>query len=98
MQENRISAIVCQGGASLFYYTGVRPPSGSPLAWVLPAKGDPGGCSDLAWPAFSASSNQRMQFDLRGPSIVSNFHATECAYWISTYESAFGDPNFKPSL
>ena len=48
------------------------------------SKGDPTGGSDPAWPTFSASSNQRMQFTLQGPSVVSNFHATECAYWIST--------------
>ena len=60
--------------------------------------GDPSGGSDLAWPRFSASTNQRMQFSLEGPSLVSSFHATECAYWISTYEAAFNDPAFKPSL
>jgi para-nitrobenzyl esterase len=58
----------------------------------------PSGGSDLAWPSFSASSNQRMQFTLQGPSVLSNFHATECAYWISTYESAFTNPGFQPSL
>ena len=40
MRENRIAAIVCQGGASLFYYTGVHWPAANTLAWVLPAKGD----------------------------------------------------------
>ncbi len=62
------------------------------------SKGDPSGGSDPAWPSFSTSSNQRMQFTLQGPSVVSNFHATECAYWISTYVSAFTDPGFQPSL
>ncbi len=62
------------------------------------SSGNPTGGSDPAWPSFSASSNQRMQFTLQGPSVVSNFHATECAYWISTYESAFADPGFQPSL
>jgi Xaa-Pro dipeptidase len=42
MQANRIAAIVCQGGASLFYYTGVRWAAGTSLAWVLPAKGEAG--------------------------------------------------------
>ncbi|MGA2144430.1 MAG: Xaa-Pro peptidase family protein [Bryobacteraceae bacterium] len=44
MRENRIAAIVCQGGASLFYYTGVRwtADGGPTLAWVLPAKGEAG--------------------------------------------------------
>jgi Xaa-Pro dipeptidase len=41
MQENRMAAVVCQGGASLFYYTGVRWAAGtSAVAWVLPAKGE----------------------------------------------------------
>ena len=31
------------------------------------SKGDPSGGSDPAWPSFSASSNQRMQFTLAGP-------------------------------
>jgi para-nitrobenzyl esterase len=62
------------------------------------SKGDPSGGSDPAWPSFSTSSNQRMQFTLQGPSVVSNFHAMECAYWISTYQSAFTDPGFQPSL
>jgi carboxylesterase type B len=62
------------------------------------ATGNPTGGSDPSWPSFSASSNQRMQFTLQGPSVVSNFHATECAYWISTYEAAFNAPGFVPSL
>jgi para-nitrobenzyl esterase len=62
------------------------------------AMGSPGGGSDPAWPSFSSSSNERMQFTLQGPSLVTNFHATECAYWISTYEAAFTDPGFQPAL
>jgi para-nitrobenzyl esterase len=62
------------------------------------AMGSPSGGSDPTWPSFSASNNRRMQFTLEGPSIVLNFHATECAYWISTYEAAFTDPGFQPSL
>jgi para-nitrobenzyl esterase len=62
------------------------------------AKGDPNGGSDLAWPTFSSSNNLRMQFTLQAPTVVTNFHAAECAYWISTYEAAFNDPGFKPSL
>jgi para-nitrobenzyl esterase len=62
------------------------------------SKGTPSGGSDPAWPSFSTSNNQRMQFTLQGPSVVPNFHAAECAYWISTYESAFTDPGFQPSL
>jgi para-nitrobenzyl esterase len=68
---------------------------GNPSGGPTPA---PSGGNDLAWPSFSTSSNQRIQFTLQAPTIVSNFHATECAYWISTYESAFTDPGFQPSL
>jgi para-nitrobenzyl esterase len=60
--------------------------------------GNPSGGSDPQWPGFSASSDQRMQFTLQGPSVLSNFHATECAYWISRYEAAFNDPAYVPSF
>jgi para-nitrobenzyl esterase len=62
------------------------------------ATANPSGGSDLTWPSFSASSNKRMQFTLQQPTVVTNFHANECAYWISTYEAAFTDPGFRPSL
>jgi hypothetical protein len=39
-----------------------------------------------------------MQFTLQGPSVVANFHATECAYWITKYEAAFSDPAYVPSF
>jgi Xaa-Pro dipeptidase len=42
MRENKIDAIVCEPGASAFYYTGVRRTNGSGFSvWVLPAKADP---------------------------------------------------------
>lgn len=42
MRENRIGAILCEGGASMFYFTGTRWVAGDRLlAWVLPAKGEP---------------------------------------------------------
>jgi len=53
------------------------------------AAGDPNGGSDLAWPKFTATSNQRMQFTLT-PSVVTNFRAAECTFWIGVYESQFG--------
>jgi len=40
----------------------------------------------------------RMQFTLQQPSILTNFRVNECAFWISTYEAAFTDPAFQPSL
>ncbi len=99
----------CHGSELPYVFgTGTQLTAGSPQAaasavmgryWTrFAAKGDPSGGSDPAWPAFSTSSNQRMQFTLQAPSVVENFHASECAYWISTYESAFTDPGFQPSL
>ncbi len=53
--------------------------------------GDPNGGSDLAWPKFSATSDQRMQFSIQPPpSVLSNFRSSECKFWIGQYESMFG--------
>src|SRR5580692_2767284 len=42
MRDNKIGAILCQAGSSLYYYTGMRATSAtSASTWVLPAKGDP---------------------------------------------------------
>jgi len=42
MREHKIGAMVLEGGASLFYYTGTRwPQSERTFAWVLPASGEP---------------------------------------------------------
>jgi para-nitrobenzyl esterase len=60
--------------------------------------GNPNGGSDLSWPSFSATDNVRIQFTLQPPTIITNFRADECAFWISTYEAAFTDPAFQPSL
>jgi Xaa-Pro dipeptidase len=38
MRENRLSAVVLEGGSSLFYYTGTRKIDG---VWILPAGGAP---------------------------------------------------------
>jgi Xaa-Pro dipeptidase len=38
MRDNKIGAVLCQAGSSLYYYTGVR---GGASTWVLPAKGEP---------------------------------------------------------
>ena len=55
------------------------------------ATGDPNGGADLAWPPFTAASDQRIQFALQ-PSVVSNFRAAECNFWIGQYVSMFGAP------
>ena len=42
MGENKIGAVVMEGGSSLYYFTGVRwPASDRTFAWVLPAHGEP---------------------------------------------------------
>ena len=42
MRENKLGAIVMEGGSSLFYFTGTRWAAGDRLfAWVLPAAGEP---------------------------------------------------------
>jgi Xaa-Pro dipeptidase len=43
MRENKIDAILCQGGSSLYYFTGVR---GGGTTWVLLAKGEAGSFDD----------------------------------------------------
>jgi para-nitrobenzyl esterase len=55
------------------------------------AGGDPNGGSDLSWPKFSAASNQRMQFNLQ-PSVLTDFHAPQCNFWIGLYEAQFVSP------
>jgi para-nitrobenzyl esterase len=59
--------------------------------WTRFAKGgDPNGGMDLTWPTFSAQNDQRMQFALPAPSILTGFRAAECDFWISLYEEQFG--------
>ena len=42
MRENKINAIVCEPGATAFYFTGTHRAAGDRFsAWVLPASGDP---------------------------------------------------------
>jgi len=42
MRENKLGAILMEGGSSLFYFTGVRIAAGERLlCWVLPASGEP---------------------------------------------------------
>ncbi len=55
------------------------------------ATGNPNGGTDLMWPPFTATSNERMQFTLT-PSVVTNFRAAECTFWISQYEAQFAAP------
>ncbi|MGO9262328.1 MAG: M24 family metallopeptidase [Bryobacteraceae bacterium] len=79
MQENKIAAIVCQGGASLFYYTGVHWAAGPTLAWVLPAKGA------AAWVVANAEVDRarqamRMSADRAGTNIRTWANDEDAAY------------------
>jgi Xaa-Pro dipeptidase len=80
MRENRIEAIVCQSGASLFYYTGVRwAAGGATLAWVLPAKGE------AAWVISEAELDRarqamRMSADRAGTNIRTWTGGDDAAY------------------
>jgi para-nitrobenzyl esterase len=58
--------------------------------WTSFAKtADPNGSKQLAWPKFSTSSNQRINFNSMGPTIVQNFRADDCAFWQKIYDAAF---------
>jgi para-nitrobenzyl esterase len=61
------------------------------------ASGTPNGGSDLAWPTFSAASDQRIQFTTQ-PSVVDNFRSNECAFWITMYQSMFAGTGTALSL
>jgi Xaa-Pro dipeptidase len=55
MRDNKIGAVVMEGGTSLYYFTGVRWPAGDrTFAWILPATGEPA----FIVPATSASHAQ----------------------------------------
>jgi para-nitrobenzyl esterase len=52
------------------------------------ASGDPNGGGAPAWPAFSATNDQRMQFG--DPiAVVDDFRAAECTVWRTIYDAAF---------
>jgi para-nitrobenzyl esterase len=50
--------------------------------------GDPNAGADPKWPAFAEGSNVRVNFALQ-PTIVSDFRATECAFWRAGYAMQF---------
>ena len=57
--------------------------------WTNFAKtGDPNAGADLKWPAFTESMNLRVNFAVQ-PSVVTNFRATECAFWRTGYAMQF---------
>ena len=57
--------------------------------WSNFAKGgDPNGGSDLKWPAFTDSTNVRVNLSTM-PSIVNDFRAQECSFWELGYDMMF---------
>jgi carboxylesterase type B len=50
--------------------------------------GDPNGGSDLMWPAFTESTNVRVNLS-KQPSIVNDFRKQECAFWQLGYSMMF---------
>jgi para-nitrobenzyl esterase len=58
--------------------------------WVAFAKsGDPNASKQLAWPRFTSSDNERVNFALAMPSVVKDFRADECAFWRTRYDSLY---------
>ncbi|HEX3759253.1 MAG TPA: carboxylesterase family protein, partial [Kofleriaceae bacterium] len=50
--------------------------------------GNPNAGADLNWPALTESQNVRINFALQ-PSVVTDFRATECAFWREAYAVQF---------
>ncbi|HYL74360.1 MAG TPA: Xaa-Pro peptidase family protein [Bryobacteraceae bacterium] len=60
MRDNKIGAVVMEGGTSLFYFTGTRlAASDRTAAWVLPARGEP------AWIAPAGEASAQLASDVR---------------------------------
>lgn len=58
--------------------------------WTRFAKtGNPNGGDDLEWPEFTADSNVRVNFALKEATVVTDFRATECAFWRLGYDRMF---------
>jgi Xaa-Pro dipeptidase len=64
MRENKLGAILCEGGSTLYYYTGARYNGG---LWILPVRGEP------AW-IVPAADGEKVRGDVRA------FGATESPY------------------
>jgi para-nitrobenzyl esterase len=59
--------------------------------WSRFAKaGDPNGGTDTAWPKFTTSSDQRIQF-AKTPTtaVITDFRVKQCAFWRTFYDAAF---------
>jgi para-nitrobenzyl esterase len=57
--------------------------------WTNFAKtGDPNGGSELAWPKFSATMNQRINF-AQQTTVATDFRKAECELWMAAYSRAF---------
>jgi Xaa-Pro dipeptidase len=59
MRENKLGAVVLEGGSSMYYFTGTRWNAGGTCALVIPAKGE------IAWVVPSAHDGIKMGSDMR---------------------------------
>jgi para-nitrobenzyl esterase len=51
-------------------------------------RGDPNGGDRLGWPAFTDTTNVRINFGLE-TTLLTDFRAAECAFWRRRYDAAF---------
>lgn len=57
--------------------------------WTRFAKaGDPNGSGALQWPAFDATTEESLGFDVP-PSVLNGFRRNECDMWATIYDAAF---------
>jgi Xaa-Pro dipeptidase len=74
MRDNRTAALVCEGGSSMFYYTGTRwNATDRTLVWVLPAAGEP------AW-IVPAADRERAQAAITAGQDIRPWGETEGPY------------------
>jgi para-nitrobenzyl esterase len=83
------------GAEIAFVFDSVNDPSQATVGaavrgyWTrFAATGDPNGDGALAWPAFSASSDTRLNFDTQ-PTVVSDFRKDVCDFWATLYDAEF---------
>jgi para-nitrobenzyl esterase len=58
----------------------------------LALRADPNGSKLFEWPRLTTSKDVRLNFALGGdPTLLKDFHNTECSFWRDVYDSAFPD-------
>src|SRR5262249_51998401 len=73
MRERRIDAIVCEGGSSMYYFTGIRRTAGDALfALILPASGEP------VW--VTLASDKKAAGGLPASAVVRSWNRSNAAF------------------